>query len=191
MPKFDYVGQFTDGGSLNGFYKLKGRKYGFKSFPNQSLADFSHAVQKDLSSSDLAPRVYSPVCKIRVPNYFAESNGRGGIRTVTHMVLSNWGYLTEIASPYISDDGMCEYDDEVNDLLEMLYKYYGIDYSDSHEGNFGYVKRLGKKKLVVIDLGAEGISIDDEDERYPKVCWDGAEDYSCYCTNCVERYSYV
>ena len=76
-----YIGKYADGGSKNSFYKMKGSRYGFKSFPNKSLADFAHAVQRDLSvGCTYAPRVYSPVCKIRIPNHFAVPDGKGGYK---------------------------------------------------------------------------------------------------------------
>lgn len=194
--KYSYVGKFSDSGSTNGFYKLKGKKYGFKSFPNKSLASFSHAVQSDLSRDDLTPRVYSPVCKIRVPNYFAGNDGKGNFITITKMVLSDWGYLTEIANPYSCDDPECEgccVDYGCNNYYHMCdvvddIKEYGIDYTDVHPGNFGYIKRGKHKKLVVIDLGRE--SIGDVDDHYPEVCWDGVSSY-CQCEQCQENYHYA
>lgn len=197
MPtKYSYVGKFSDSGSTNGFYKLKGKKYGFKSFPNKSLASFSHAVQSDLSRANLTPKVYSPVCKIRVPNYFAEMDGEGGIRTITKMVLSDWGYLTEIATPYCCDDVECDnccQDYGCNNYYDMCdvideIKEYGIDYTDVHSGNFGYVKRGKRTKLVVIDLGRE--SIGDVDDHYPEVCWEGVNSY-CHCEYCTGAYHYA
>lgn len=190
--KYHYVGRYSDGGSQNSFYKVKGRKYGFKSFPNKSLATFAHAVQSDLSKTDLAPRVYSPVCRIRVPNYFMGKNGK----TETHMVLSDWGYLTEIAKPYVCTDpecddcmdGMCENHDSIMNLLGDM-EDCGIDYIDAHPANLGYIFRNDEKLLVAIDFGAE--SLCDNDGRYPEVCWDGAEDMECCCEQCRSRYSYA
>lgn len=191
MQKFAYVGNYADGGSQNSFYKLKGRKQGFKSFPNKSLAIFAHKVQSTLSKSDLAPRVYSPICKIRVPNYFATSDGKGGMKTITQMVLSEWGYLTEIAEPYIACeneycDGDCAYNDscENYDIIQGLMsdiEGHGLDYIDAHGHNLGYIKRGGLRLLVVIDVGAESVHADDD--YYPNVCWDGS-DIDCWCEKC-------
>lgn len=189
-----YVGKYVDSGSQNTFYKVKNQSYAFKGFPNKSLATFAHAVQNHLSPM-MAPKVLSPVCRIRVPNYFAESGGHGGYRSKEKMVLSNWGYLTEIASPYscksIDCDGDCANCDwcsnyeKINDLIGNM-EDNGIYYRDAHEYNLGYVKRDKKKILVAIDFGAEGL---EADERFPDVCWDGAEDFECSCDNCVGRYS--
>lgn len=195
MPsqQYAYVGNYADGGSQNSFYRVKGRKYGFKGFPNQSLATFAHAVQSDLSKIDIAPRVYSPVCRIRVPNYFAVSSGYGGMKPVTQMVLSDWGYLTEIAKPYVCYDpecddcmdGMCENHERIMNLLADM-EDCGIDYIDAHPANLGYITRKNSKVLVAIDFGAE--SLCDNDGRYPDVCWDGAEDSECCCEQCRKKY---
>lgn len=197
MQKFSYVGKYADGGSQNSFYKIKGKTYGFKSFPNQSLATFAHAVQSHLAPY-LAPKVYSPVCRIRVPNYFIKQNKNGTMGTITKMVLSDWGYLTEIAKPYTCRSNDCDGDCancydcpkhyEIQDIIsEMLDS--GIDYIDAHEGNFGYVTRNGKKTLVVIDFGRE--SIGEIGEGFPEVCWDGAADMSCYCEKCEGKHQYA
>jgi hypothetical protein len=195
VSKYTYVGKFADSGSQNSFYKVKGKDYGFKSFPNKSLATFAHAVQSHLSPY-LAPKVYSPVCRIRVPNYFVKSDGRGGMTTVTEMVLSDWGYLTEIAKPYTcnnedcsgdcANDDLCKHYHTINDLLDNMNDE-GIEYIDAHENNLGYVKRGKNKVLVAIDFGREGISPIDENE-WPEVCWDGAEDMDCCCAGCVAKY---
>lgn len=191
QQKYAYIGRYSDGGSQNSFYKVKGKKYGFKSFPNKSLATYAHSVQHDLSKSDLAPKVYSPVCRIRVPNFFMMADRS----TQTLMVLSDWGYLTEIATPYscTSEDccGDCANDDNCSnyyalcDLLDGI-ESYGLSYIDCHTANLGYVKRGQNKILVAIDFGAE--SITDEEGNYPDVCWDGAEDYECDCEECRRNY---
>jgi len=183
MPtKFSYVGKFSDSGSKNSFYKVKGKSYGFKSFPNKSLATFAHAVQDHLSPW-CAPKVCSPVCKIRVPNYFIQQDKKGGIKHIEMMVLSDWGYLTEIATPYncYSEDcdgdcANCSYCPNfymIQDLLGNISDN-GVEYMDCHEGNFGYVKRGKSKVLVAIDFGRE--SIGETDEGFPEVEYD--EDYN-------------
>lgn len=195
MQKFAYVGRYEDGGSQNSFYKLKGRKQGFKSFPNKSLATFAHKVQSTLANEDLAPKVYSPVCKIRVPNYFAVSDGKGGMKTIKQMVLSDWGYLTEIAETYSCDseycDGDCAYNTSCENysiIQELLTNIEDcdLDYIDAHQHNLGYVKRGQSRLLVVIDVGAESVSA--TSDYYPEVCWDGAEDMDCFCEQCQTKY---
>jgi hypothetical protein len=195
MPKYSYVGKYRDGGSQNSFYKVRGKPYGFKSFPNKSLATFAHAVQSHLAPF-MAPKVYSQICRIRVPNYFATYDGNGGIKTVTHMVLSNWGYLTEIATPFVCrtndcegccwDSGFCPNYDVISSLLDEMNES-GIDYIDAHANNLGYVKRGKHKVLVAIDFGRESLTPLDE-EDWPEVCWDGAEDMECCCESCCNKY---
>lgn len=195
--QYSYIGKYTDGGSQNSFYRVKGRKYGFKSFPNKSLAEFAHKVQQTLSVENLAPRVYSPVCRIRVPNYFLGRNGK----TETHMVLSDWGYLTEIAEPFhctsedycdgdCANDNGCVHYDSIRDMLDNV-EACGLDYVDAHSQNLGYVTRGKQKFLVVIDCGAESVSPIEDDGFYPEVCWDGAEDMECGCEKCEARYNYA
>lgn len=184
-----YIGRYVDGGSQNSFYKVKGKKYGFKSFLNKSLATYAHVVQHTLAKENLAPYVHSPVCRIRVPNYFMGKNGK----TETHMVLSNWGYLTEIAEPFVCERGDCANDNgcihynSISDLLDNI-KGCGLEYNDAHPANLGYVIRGGKRVLVVIDLGAESVYA--ESDSYPSVCWDGCEDMECCCDACREKYAY-
>lgn len=193
---YAYVGKFHDSGSKNSFYKLKGKKYGFKSFPNKSLASFSHSVQNDLSSKNFAPKVLSPVCKIRVPNYFMGPNHK----PIKQMVLSGWGYLTEIARPFICNNDECDgdcyygYNDCVNneiidDLLNAIEFYFNFEYTDAHSGNLGYVTRKGKRTLVIIDVGRESLG-DISDTDYGEPCWDGDDENDCYCTNCRKKYRY-
>lgn len=193
MSKFSYVGKYRDSGSQNSFYKVVGKPYGFKSFPNKSLATFAHAVQSHLAPLT-APKVYSPVCRIRIPNYFMQKNADGSSGTLTMMVLSNWGYLTEIATKYTcrtydcgGDCANCDWCSNyyaIQDLLNEMNDN-GIEYIDVHEFNLGYVKRENKKVLVAIDFGAESL---DADESFPEVCWDGAENTECCCEQCELKY---
>jgi len=192
-----YYGQYTDGGSRNSFYTIKDSKYGFKEFPSKDLAIFSYAVQKKLSEHNLAPYVYSQVGRIRIPEYISTKEGI----TKTHDILSGWGYLTEIAqfyecanygNDYECDEhcyyeGNCKNYDKISTLFDMASEL-GIEYSDGHNGNLGWVKRNRRKTLVIIDLGRE--SIGDYDRGiYPNVDeygeYDDYNNYSgCSCTAC-------
>ena len=168
---YSYVGKFSDSGSRNTFYRVKDKRYGFKGFESEELAEFAHSVQSRLSLKDLTPRVYSPVCRIRVPNYFMGKNGK----TITRYVLSDWGYLTEIAQKfrckssycdgYCLTDNACPYFEPMNQLMSSI-RDEGVEYIDAHEGNLGYVTRKNRQKaLVVIDVGRE--SIGEVSEHYP------------------------
>lgn len=172
-----YIGKFEASGSKNSFYKLKGKKKGFKSFPTKNLAIFSHTIQSELSKNNLTPRVYSEVCKIRIPRYYGDRNQKG--KYIETLELSNWGYLTEIAEEYHCEDLCCDgncWEDyecshyvEVNRLLDDVYDC-GIEYVDAHDGNLGYVKRGKNKIIVLIDLGRE--SIGDVSDNYPQISYD-------------------
>lgn len=192
--KFSYVGKYEDSGSRNSFYRLSGKPYGFKSFPNKSLAEFAHAVQSHLAPY-LAPKVYSPVCKIRIANYFVDGMENNKIKYRTEMVLSDWGYLTEIARQYACYDNECDGDCANCDYCPHYYTIQdlingmsdcGVEYTDCHEGNFGWVKRGKEKILIAIDFGRE--SIGETDEGFPEVCFKGIEDVYCDCPKCEECY---
>lgn len=195
-----YYGEYTDGGSRNSFYTIKDSKYGFKEFPNKDLAMFSYVVQKKLSEHNLAPYVHSQLGRISIPEYTYTKEGK----TKTQDILSGWGYLTEVAqfyecanrdTEYECDDhcyyeGNCKNYDKISALFDMASKL-GIEYSDGHNGNLGWVRRNRKKTLVIIDLGHE--SIGDYDSRiYPNVDDNGYygnyANYNnhsgCSCTGC-------
>jgi len=190
-----YIGKYADGGSKNSFYKMKGSRYGFKSFPNKSLADFAHAVQRDLSvGCTYAPRVYSPVCRIRIPNYFAVSDGRGGYKAEEKLILSEWGYLTEIASPlkcrdcdgHCYENDLCENFEVINRMIVDIEDMFGITYTDAHNANLGYVKRGKHKVLVIVDVGRESLG---DIGEYEEPCWmesEGEYDSCCRCNKCIE-----
>lgn len=191
-----YYGQYSDSGSRNSFYTVKSSKYGFKSFPSKNLANFSHAVQSRLSADDLAPRVYSAVGRIRIEQevWVGSQNGENIFRKEN--VLSDWGYLTEIARPYYCPDddmcgdhcfyeGGCKNYNKVRSLIDKIEEY-GIEYTDAHNGNLGWVTRKKKRVLVVIDVGRESIGTYD-DSLYPYAdMYDGYEDdyNNCSCTGC-------
>jgi hypothetical protein len=170
-----YIGKFESSGSKNSFYKLKGKKYGFKSFPTKNLAKFAHLLQSKLSLHHLAPRVYGQVGKIRIPQYFLKLNGK----CKKELTLSDWGYLTEIAEQYIcedenccgecSDDCECQNYNTISELLDNMYDE-GVEYIDAHPGNFGWVKRGKFKLLVAIDFGRE--SIGEVSDIYPQLSYE-------------------
>lgn len=156
-----YVGKYEDAGSRNTFYRLDNRRYGFKSFGSQSLAKFAYRVQKHLADNNLAPRVYGEVGRIRVPVDQYEN------------LLSDWGYITEIARPmsYCTEgycDNDCSMDSDCKNSYDMQYvvnelENHGLSYIDAHPGNFGYIRRNRVWLTVVIDVGYE--SFDDFDHE--------------------------
>lgn len=184
-----YVGLYEDCGSRNQFYILKNRRgRGFKSFESKEEADFAHRVQSKLAEDNLAPRVYSDVGRIMVPDGYDDDE----------MVLSNWGYVTEIAKPmpvcYNDDcDGECYqsgcYNSVIIDnVVDCLYEA-GLEYVDGHRGNFGFVRRNKELVPVVIDVGSE--SFGDIDERLygsdPRDDTDGCDCSECRAFRNTER----
>jgi hypothetical protein len=154
-----YVGLYDDAGSKNAFYIIKDKKIGrkrvgFKEFENEQEAKFAHRVQKHLAQFDLAPMVYGDVGMIR------RHDGE----------LTCYGYLTEVARPMPEcndpECGECFESGCKNgaDIDEVVYHLNerGLDYSDAHRGNFGYVRRKGKWVAVAIDLGVESFGEWDE-----------------------------
>ena len=65
-----------------------------------------------------------------------------------------------------------------------MLRHYGLDYSDHHRGNFGYVRRNKKSVLVVIDIGIESFDGWDEDIYGPYMNSDDWDGGSCRCTLC-------
>lgn len=118
----------------------------FKEYETKSDAIESHWIQSELSGLNLAPEVYSRVCRVRMP----EGN------------LSGYGFYTEEAEPLELCD--CDYDCYCSmktegarlALCETLEYWTGWEYVDFHEGNFGYIERDGLKLLAIIDCGHKG-----------------------------------
>ena len=173
-----YVGLYEDCGSRNTFYRLKNRRgAGFKSFESYEEAEFAHRVQSKLAQDNLAPRVYSDVGRIMVPDGYEDGE----------MVLSSWGYVTEIAKPMrVCYDDNCDGDchnsdcDNGSTIQTVVYclNEAGLEYVDGHRGNFGFVRRDRQWIPVVIDVGSE--SFGDIDERlYGEVV-------ECNCEPCRE-----
>lgn len=169
-----YIGMYDDAGSKNTFYVVKDKKIdrkriGFKAFETLTEAKFAYKIQKILANRNLAPYVYGVVGRIRVPNTVWTGNAENGDYIYKEeMVLTNWGYLTEIARimpECYSCDGEC-YDEDcknskvIRDVVSCL-DWEGLSYSDGHRGNFGYVRRNKRWIPIVIDVGIE--SFDDWD----------------------------
>ena len=182
-----YVGLYDDAGSKNAFYIVKDKKInrkrvGFKEFENEQEAQFAYRVQKHLAQFDLAPMVYGDVGMIR------RHDGE----------LTCHGYLTEVARPMKECrdedcDGECFQSECSNGttICELVYDLneHGLEYNDSHKGNFGYIRRKGSWVPVVIDLGIESFTDWDED-IYGKFDYDADEDVdsygACNCAHCKQ-----
>ena len=117
----------------------------FKEYCSKSHAIEAHNIQTELSSLHLAPDVYSRVCRVRI----SESN------------LSGYGFYTEEAELLCGcdhDDCDCSMNTAEDRLAacEMVEYWTDWEFTDWHEGNFGYITREDQKFLVIIDCGHKG-----------------------------------
>jgi hypothetical protein len=172
------VKRYVDAGSRSSFYKLNQRGKGFKTFWDKESAEYAHSVQSELSMSDLAPRVYSEVGRIRIGNK-----------------LSDWGYITEVAKTITPHDVNCDcencetleerYREEIDTLVSDIEEA-GYYFGDCHTGNVGYVKREGYTVLVCIDTGEESVNMMTDsnfDDDYEE------DESRCSCTVCRRQYA--
>ena len=166
-----YNAQFADAGSRSSFYIIDETR-GFKEFESCEKAEYAHNVQKKLSQYNLAPKVYSEVGRIRIGK---------------EKELSQWGFMTEIAEMLGcggNDCGCGECDDVYEEMYPSIRRLHkkldkiGLDFTDDHIGNIGYIRRRGRKVLVCIDTGEESIYDDEYARNY--------SDYEneCNCTYC-------
>lgn len=149
------TGKYVDCGSRSAFYRI-GKGRGFKEFPTRLDAEHSHRLQKMAAEAMLAPAVYSEVGRIRLPD------GE----------LSGYGYITQIARP-LSCTGNChcdkcedieaKYYHDFHNITSFLDTECGICYYDCHPGNFGWIRKNGKRHLVCVDFGLESCN-DNEEE---------------------------
>ena len=86
----DYSDWFDEGGYCQ-VYPIKDKKgWIFKEFRNKKKAKEAYKYHKKLSQHDLAPQIYSKVCRLN----FAEEDGWKPDEP------SDWGYITECAKIY-------------------------------------------------------------------------------------------
>jgi len=165
------VGKYSSSGSRAGFYVIDDNR-GFKEFENKGEAEYAYHVQSKLAEYNLAPFVLSKVGKIRYSN---------------DMQLSEWGYITEIATMLCCGGnngcGVCAdiYEKNLGKVRRLCNKinHMGLDFIDAHVGNVGYVTRKGRQVLVCIDCGSESVYDEYVDGDY-------LED-DCGCELCKAR----
>lgn len=144
-------------GCASVFYKVRRMDRGFKTFNSKEDAEIAHLNQSELAEHNLAPYVYSDVCRVR------HADGK----------LSKWGFMTEMAETIKRDykfdyyDQEDMYSEEIDNLVEEC-SHFGFNFADCHLGNVGYVVRNGYQTMVVIDTGDESIVNEDR----------------CYCITC-------
>lgn len=128
-----------EGGSAE-FYLIKENpKIGFKQFKNKKFAQKAIDKQLILSKFNLAPKVYSRLCRLNFRNTSQPTN---------------WGFLTERAI-LVDEKKMVNKLGQIQILVENIYEKTKLKFWDCHYYNIGYIKRNNKAKLVCIDTGSE------------------------------------
>lgn len=138
----DYSDWFDEGGYSQFYPLIEDKTLGFKEFYNKSHATKARNIQLKLSKFDLAPKVYTKVCKLSM------KDNQDSDFTMT----SDWGYVTEMA--YIKNPKKKSLK-QIQELVDEIYEKTNLKFWDCHYFNIGLVKRKGRKKLVCIDTGKE------------------------------------
>ena len=118
-----------------------------KCYETKSDAQSACTLQQNLSYFDLAPEVYT--------------NAR------RHKIEGNewlWGYYSEEAElleecscdEYYGCDTCEDTKQERVQVCDAIEYWCGLEYTDYHPGNFGYVWRDQRWKMVCIDTGVKG-----------------------------------
>ena len=122
----------------------------FKSFKYEHKAKEAYNNQNKLSKLDLAPKVYSELCKIayyfdpKILEYWDPN------KTIT-----DFGYISELAILVPPNKKPLK---SVQKLVKDIFDKTNMTFWDCHLENVGYIKRNNKKKLVCIDTGNESFS---------------------------------
>jgi hypothetical protein len=135
---------FDEGGYCQ-VYPIKDKKdLVFKEFCNKKKAQESYKYHKRLIEFDLAPKIYSKICKLK----FAPENDSFYL-----LDPSDWGYVTELAITHEANTKISMADIQL--LVNEIYSKTGLKFWDCHWYNVGVVKRGRKNRLVCIDTGKE------------------------------------
>jgi hypothetical protein len=139
---------WCDSGGSCDFLPIRGYKdLGFKNFKNKGKAKTAWSFQSKLSKFNLAPKLYSSICKIPYsydPELLKYWNPKD---TVT-----GWGFVTQKAEMLDETDQPLI---KLQNLVDAIYKHTSIKFWDCHWTNVGYIKHRGRNKLVCIDTGEE------------------------------------
>lgn len=138
----DYSDWFDEGGYCQFYPILEDKTLGFKEFYSKHHANKAYAFQKKLSKFDLAPKLYTTVCKLPMQDN----------QDTDFEMMSDWGYVTEIASTIKSKKRSLK---QIQKLVDEIYEKANLKFWDCHYYNMGLVKRKGRQKLVCIDTGKE------------------------------------
>lgn len=168
--EIDYSDWFDEGGYCQ-VYPIKNHNcLAFKEFRNKKKATEGFSYQKKLAKFDLAPKVYTKICRLK----FAKEEN------ILFTDTSDWGYITEYAKTCKPNSVSME---EIQKLVDEIFEKTGLKFWDCHWYNIGTVKRNKKRKLVCIDTGKESFSGISNAWGYsspgPKCCY--CFEYQCMC----------
>lgn len=146
MYEIDYSDWFDEGGYCQ-VYPIKNEPgLVFKEFRNKKKAQEAYSIQKKLAKHDLAPRIYSKICKLD----FAKE------QDIIFYEKSDWGYVTEYAKTCKANSSIKM--EHIQNLVDEILEKTGLKFWDCHWYNVGFVKRGKKRKIVCIDTGKESFS---------------------------------
>lgn len=136
--KIDLSSHSSGGGYCTLYTISRFPNLAFKEFTSKSRAAYARKIQMKLSKMNLAPKVYSKLCKMKYEVLFPDQQ-------------SGWGYITEVAKTIDKNPSLCK----IQRLVDDIYDKTKLKFWDSHSANIGYIIREGKRKLVCIDTGKE------------------------------------
>ena len=167
----DYSDWFDEGGYCQ-VYPIKDKKdMVFKEFRNKKKAQESYRYHKKLAKFDLAPKIYSNICRLE----FAKEED------LYQPEPSDWGYVTELAITHEANTKISMAN--IQFLVDEIYSKTGLKFWDCHWYNVGLVHRGKKQRVVCIDTGKE--SFDGNANAWanpdpgPKCSY--CEKYECKC----------
>ena len=140
--KIDLYSDFDQGGYCALYSINDHSNKAFKEFISKSRAEYARKIQIKLSRYNLAPKVFSKLCKLKYETLFPTQK-------------SGWGYITEKALPANHTKNTMIL---LQDLVEKIEIKTKLKFWDCHWHNIGFVKRGKYKKLVCIDTGEESFS---------------------------------
>lgn len=171
----EYLIDYSDWSDEGGYcqvYPIHDQKnWIFKEFRSKKKAQESYRLQKELAEYDLAPQIYSNICRLK----FMEEDGWQPDEP------SDWGYITERATPVPHNDTFMK---GIQSLVEEIKEKTGLKFWDCHWYNVGLVNRKKHKRLVCIDTGKESFNGVANAWGFadpgPKCCY--CDKYQCKCS---------
>ena len=145
--QIDYSDWFDEGGYCQVYPIKYHSKLIFKEFRSRKKALESYKYHKKLETFDLAPKIYSKVCRLE---FYPEDD-------CYQPDPSDWGYVMECVQVGTSKTLTLK---QIQNLVDNILKKTGLKFWDCHYFNIGLAKRKGKTKLVCIDTGIESFNSD-------------------------------